>query len=178
MNETQRSKNFKTPMMKKVTGQSSTKRIVLPTQDSHTKGLIQEDQEITYTIYISSPILIFSDDTLQVQFGTLSLEYALKSIRNCLFLLARIEGQATTTVTLQPNVPLSAIPANNSSVGDEETLSAMKLAAWSTGAYVALSCNNPVVALQYAKELLNYKKSMDYHKYVEIPGIDKLSVFL
>jgi hypothetical protein len=152
-------------MIKKVNGQNNTKRIVLPTQDTHPKGLSQEDQEITYKLHVHHTLTYnLSDEILGVQFGTLSLEYAAKSIRNALFLVARIEGQSTTTVTLHNHVPLSAIPANNASVGDEETLTSIKLSAWSTGSYVALCSNNPVIALQYAKELINCKKSTDHHK--------------
>ena len=96
-------------------------------------------------------------------------------------MISRIESASTTVTNPGPNTSLSNSqnientntgnakgPTNvttNSTVITEDDLM-LKLSVYAAGAYIALCCNNPVLALQYSKDLLNSKKQVDYYRFV------------
>jgi len=160
LQENNKLKSARNGLYRKVAGNEQVKRILLPVNDATVnKGLPVEDQEVI-------------DDQLGVQYGSLSLEYGCKAIRNALFLLSRENNSVpvpTPTTTLPNSSNNNVNNSTNSStssisVNEEELL--LKQAILVAASFLALSCNNPVVALSYAKELLSIKKCSDQYKYL------------
>jgi len=89
--------------------------------------------------------------------GTLSMEYASKCVKNALFLVSQ----------KQPPTPTSNSAANKQSpsvVDTEEEDLVLKQAILASGAYIALSISNPVLALWYARELLGLDKHSENYR--------------
>jgi hypothetical protein len=108
--------------------------------------------------------------------GSLSLEYGAKCIRNSLFLLSRTntsnyhatqQGSAENNVASSPNITNNSVTSNNNAAhlsspsvqpsSSYEETNSMKQCTLVNGAYIALAMNNPVVALDYCKTLLDMK---------------------
>lgn len=101
--------------------------------------------------------------------GSTSFEYALKCIKNSLFLLTKDKYNIEANTVINNNNPNSSAPRGkvNEMEGNNESVKAvnlnsdskleylnLKMRAQCLGSYLSLSMNNPVVALSYAKELL------------------------
>jgi hypothetical protein len=103
-----------------------------------------------------------------LQFGTISLEYGAKAVRNALFLQSR-ESNASSGPTVVPpvNNTHGATPSGpNTSpvVAPPEEDTTLRQAILAAAAYIALASSNAVVALSYSKELLNVKKCTELYR--------------
>eukprot|EP01114_Cavostelium_apophysatum_P024407 TRINITY_DN9544_c0_g1_i1.p1 TRINITY_DN9544_c0_g1~~TRINITY_DN9544_c0_g1_i1.p1 ORF type:complete len:693 (+),score=200.67 TRINITY_DN9544_c0_g1_i1:213-2291(+) len=145
-------KENKNHLVRKAAGSGETKRVVLPAAGPYRGLKLREEPDSSEepVDYTNAPAYTAAQQisgqkpaAAPAQFGSISLEFGAKCTRNALFLLSRSL-------------------ATNATEEDQ----AMRLTALADAAYIALAGNNPVVALFYARELVQSAKVTEAHRHL------------
>eukprot|EP00026_Physarum_polycephalum_P002861 Phypoly_transcript_02870.p1 GENE.Phypoly_transcript_02870~~Phypoly_transcript_02870.p1 ORF type:complete len:843 (+),score=269.67 Phypoly_transcript_02870:83-2611(+) len=182
----------KSPLVWKVVGGNGTPRhILLPTTGGPHRGLQVKDSETSISGEETEDASTSSSSSTRV--GSMSLEYAAKCLRNCLFLLrAALPPNPSSTPSStpssdpnnRPSTPPSPTPSSTSPPGSPssspsttngttstpttnlESNNDMRQAALANLSFVSLALANPVVALTSAQELLSLPTHTEVYKYL------------
>lgn len=145
---------------------SSSSRILLPVGGDLNKGLPIEDPEASAASEESE-----ESSSSNIRMGVMSLEFAAKCLRNCLYLLQSNTVSESESSTDSANINNNNHINHNDDKEEGEHRTSDKYELLQAGlvnlAFVSLAMNNPVVALKAAEELLEIKNDViDIFKYL------------